>query len=887
LIVAIATPALGQGGRREEQEPPPPKLPVLTAKPELLQAVPPEYPPEAAARGLEASVEVQVHVDAGGDVTRVDIPNPVGNGFDEAARAAALQYKFKPAEFDGKPGPIVIATRINFVLEKVEVPVEPDVPDKPDGEGGAEPATGPPSHGGDYSKPIAIEGLALERGTRKKLAGIIVSITELGIDAVSDESGTFYFHGIAPGKYTLIAVGEGYDRFTRDLEIRAGEVADIRAYIRPRGGNPYQTVVEGEREVLEVTRRKLDRRQLTTVPGTFGDPIRVIQTLPGLARTPFATGFLVIRGSNPDDSGVFIDGHRVPLLFHFLGGPSILNAEFLDQIELYPGGYPARFGRSIGGIVSVETRPAKSDGVHGSADVDLLDAGAYVRGPIGKNGAIAAAGRRSYLNLILPAFLPERDEGDTLLVVPVYFDYQTRLDYDLEREGRASLFFIGSGDRLDVLSADQDAEEFFNLTSEINFFRVIGSYKRPITDAIELTISPAWGRDSILFEASQMEGQAAATSVEVRQDVTSYRMGARGRLARNVYLDTGIDIESRNTSYDIFAQNDIGIEIDSDDVNLASEQIVRATEAYLYGLHADLAIDIDKLRLIPGVRFDGHLLGGRNRLSADPRIVARYQVHPAWVAKGYVGAFHQPPAPEALDIDFGNPELGVERAIHVGLGAEWRPSQLWKIDGEVYYIDRQNQVGFSNNLRMNPETGALERINFLNTRIGNTYGFELLVKREVTRNMFGWLSYTVSRSVTQRDPAETAEAPTPFDQTHNLNAVYSYKTDGGWELGARFRLTTGRPDTPVIGGVFDADEGDYDPINGAFGSAREPMFHQLDVRAEKTWVFKTWTLGTYLDVQNLYNAENPEATQFDYRFNESAPIRGIPLLPTLGVRGRF
>src|SRR5690606_11275830 len=104
------------------------------------------------------------------------------------------------------------------------------------------------------------------------------------------------------------------------------EAVEAKLYLRKKGGNPYETVVEGEREILEVTRRTLQRRQLTTVPGTFGDPIRVVQNLPGLARSPFVTGFLLIRGSNPDDSGVFIDGHRVPLLFHFLGGPSILNA---------------------------------------------------------------------------------------------------------------------------------------------------------------------------------------------------------------------------------------------------------------------------------------------------------------------------------------------------------------------------------------------------------------------------------------------------------------------------------------------------------------------------------------------------------------------------------
>jgi len=61
----------------------------------------------------------------------------------------------------------------------------------------------------------------------------------------------------------------------------------------------------------------------------------------------------------------------------------------------------------------------------------------------------------------------------------------------------------------------------------------------------------------------------------------------------------------------------------------------------------------------------------------------------------------------------------------------------------------------------------------------------------------------------------------------------------------------------------------------------------LDVRAEKLWTFESWRLSVYLDVQNIYNASNPEATLWDYRYRESAPLRGLPLLPTFGLKGEF
>ena len=117
--------------------------------------------------------------------------------------------------------------------------------------------------------------------------------------------------------------------------------------------------------------------------------------------------------------------------------------------------------------------------------------------------------------------------------------------------------------------------------------------------------------------------------------------------------------------------------------------------------------------------------------------------------------------------------------------------------------------------------------------------------------------------------------------------VASYRTSGGWEVGARYRLASGIPETPVMEGTFDADSNRYRPVLGEAGSERAKTFQQFDVRVEKTWAFDTWSISAYLDVQNVLNAENVEATQYDYRFRDSAPITSLPLVPSLGLKGTF
>jgi hypothetical protein len=120
-----------------------------------------------------------------------------------------------------------------------------------------------------------------------------------------------------------------------------------------------------------------------------------------------------------------------------------------------------------------------------------------------------------------------------------------------------------------------------------------------------------------------------------------------------------------------------------------------------------------------------------------------------------------------------------------------------------------------------------------------------------------------------------------------MSAVASWKPGKGFELGARFQLSSGRPATPVLGATYDADSGRYIPVRGDVRSVRNPTFTQLDVRAEKTWLYKTWSLGLYLDIINVTNAENVEALQYDYRYRESSPVTSFPILPTLGVRGTW
>jgi hypothetical protein len=148
------------------------------------------------------------------------------------------------------------------------------------------------------------------------------------------------------------------------------------------------------------------------------------------------------------------------------------------------------------------------------------------------------------------------------------------------------------------------------------------------------------------------------------------------------------------------------------------------------------------------------------------------------------------------------------------------------------------------------------------------------------------VSYTLMRSE-RRDPGTSTYRPFDFDQTHVLTILGQYKLTNSWEIGARFRYSTGRPQTPFDGSVYNSDADSYEGIPGEVNSVRIPSFHQLDLRIDRNWLFDTWTLSAYFEIRNVYNRANPERLDVNFDFTSAKFSSGLPIIPSIGIRGQF
>lgn len=140
-------------------------------------------------------------------------------------------------------------------------------------------------------------------------------------------------------------------------------------------------------------------------PGTMGDPVRVLDSLPGVVPVANGLPFLFVRGSPPAGTLYVYDGIPLPMIFHLAFGPSVIHPRMLGPLQLYAGVAPARFGRHVGGVVLAEgpAPGATADRARGELELRALDANGYVEIPVGDGGLIQASARYGWPALIAQA----------------------------------------------------------------------------------------------------------------------------------------------------------------------------------------------------------------------------------------------------------------------------------------------------------------------------------------------------------------------------------------------------------------------------------------------------------------------------------------------------
>ncbi len=770
------------------------------------------YPRRALDERIYDHVEVVLvlELDKAGKVERASVETPRGHGFDEAALAAARGLEFSPATRAGAP----VKARIRFTYS-----FEPPPP--------------------------GLIVRVLDAATGQPVASARVRVRERIL--TTDASGNATAHDLPRGPARLSVESDAHGARTAEVKLVPGNDTEVVFRLSARAApadaaEAIEVVVRGEKLAPAV--KSFSRQEVRLIPGAFGDPFRAIEAMPGV--TPVASGlpFFYVRGAPPGNVGYFLDGVRVPYLYHVGFGPSVIHPGLVERVDLHSGGYPARFGRFAGGIVAAETK-APDPELHGEGNVRLFDAGALVEGGFADGrGTALVGGRYSYTAALLSLIAPE--------VELAYRDYQARVTYELSPRDRLTAFSFGA---YDLLGRERAGDltvlfgtEFYRLDLRHDHDTGEGSLRTAFTFGLDRTANAF-----LAGEQRQITTQILGARTELEQplsDEARFRAGTDGT------------VERFSTSPAKFADPD------SPDTQAFEASFPPRTDV-VFGVWAELGLDVaPNIEVLPGARVDLYRSDSASAVGVDPRISARFSVSDRVRIIHAYGIAHQPPA-FVLPIPGLTPaklENGLQRSFQTSAGVEVDVADATTASLTLFYnafFDMTDALGSSSRTQDGPPTQELDE-----RSMGRAVGAELFLKRRLTKKLGGFLSYTFSRSTRSLGKEEF---PSNFDRTHVLNAAVGYDLGRGWRPGGRVVFYTGTPIQP-------SQNEDASSPPRTTDVERSPAFFRLDVRLEKRWI-----LGRTTWISFVAEVLNATLSKEQFGQEEIGPIT----IPSLGVEGGF
>ncbi len=658
--------------------------------------------------------------------------------------------------------------------------------------------------------------------------------------------------------------------------------------------------VQMVRAPLRSTQEALTAEEGERVPGSQGDAVKAAQVLGGVGRPALGTGELVIWGAAPTDTRRQVDWILVPRLFHLGGGRSVLPSPRVDSVLVVPGGFGPDYGRALGGLVIVTTAPPPARarrGAGGYLRADPIDVGAGADTFAGERGHIALSARRSILSQTFGRVAP----ASTRAVVPLpeSWDYQAKAHVDLRDDVTLEILGLGAEDRVTRTLPGRTQDVAFSESAFGGFHR-LGSRLRWTGQGGSSSEVAGW------FGVDRDRLRQDFTTVAIADHNDTWRGGVRLAQARPLTawleLRWGVDAEVARASLRregaltlppregdrvVFGQPP-GDRVGADAWTSTQGSVAGyVTTAFSWGQ--------GRWRFEPGLRLEPTVRTGDRILPvrpiepevgyadvdvvAQPRAQLRWAPHEAISAFVAGGRYSQAPAATDLSPVFGNPRLSPALGEHAVLGVQGRPMKWMSLGATGFFIRSHERAGRT--AGPTPPMAQLLR----SEGDGRSYGGQLVAAAEPLASVSTRLVYGWTRSQ-RRDPGASAWRLSDYDQTHLVTALASWSHRSGVSVGGRVTVTSGFPRTSVVDAVPDVRAGQWDPVFGPHNVQRLPAFFELSVRAAYARSMQWGALHAWIDVQNATNRANAYEFFYSADYGRRGLVRGLPILPLLGLEVR-
>ncbi len=747
----------------------------------------------------------------------------------------------------------------------------------------------------------SISGTLIDRSTQRPLPGATILLSPGNAGAVTDSLGAFRFTNLTPGAYLLRASSLNYnDLIKSNLVVTSGNQIVLSLEIEPQPNALGDVIVTGRRANVRAASlenplsvQRLTSEDIKANPGGNFDISKVIQSLPGVGGGVGGGGFrndIIIRGGAPSENVFYLDGIEVPIINHFGtqgagGGPQgILNVSLIEDVKLSTSAFDARYDNTLSSVFQFKQKTGNPNRIQGNIRLSATELAATFDGPLSKKTTFVASVRRSYLQLLFKALdLPIR---------PNYWDYQFKTTTRINEKTTLSILGIGAIDEF-RFAAPKEAtpEKLYSINSN----PLINQWSYTFGATLKhLNKNGYWNlsisRNALDNRADRFEDNENPVEAERTLRINSRETENKLRMEWTTnYNDWKISfgVMTQYVQFDNRFSQIFRPEIKDDQGNTIQPAIALNSNSNAdfirYGGFAQAGRRFfdNRLAVNLGLRMDANGLENseQNPLKQlSPRIGASYALSNKWSLNASYGVYYRLPSYTQLAFE-QNTGTGIQtnpgkyiRSIHYVTGVEFLPSQTTRFTLEGFYKKYSNYpVSILDGISVankGIDFGAIGNEPINQEGAGRAYGIEFFAQQKLTKRSFGIFSYTLYRS--EFSGLDGKLIPANWDNRHLLSITWGYKFNRNWELGLKFRYQGAAPYTP-----FDLEASRFNYLtlgNGILdynrtNTERIQAFHASDVRIDKKWNFKRFTLDVFLDVQNWYIATNPGLPQYTFQRN--------------------
>jgi len=765
-----------------------------------------------------------------------------------------------------------------------------------------------------------IEGRVYDERNNEPLpfTNIVIYGTQIG--SLSDLDGKFIFTGLQPGFIRLAVSSVGYKLYvTEEIQVTNAKTAFIDIPMQQVAIQTEEVVIAATPFVVKkespVSLRTLSLSEIEKTPGGNRDISKVIQSFPGVASTPAYRNDVIVRGGGSSENRFYLDGIEIPNINHFAtqgasGGPvGIINTDFIREVDFYSGAFPANLGNALSSILSMKQIDGSKDKLNFRGSVGATDLALTADGPLGNNSTFIASVRRSYLQFLFDAI--------GLPFLPTYNDYQLKVKMKINDKNEIVVISLGALDKNRLNTGIENPDEtqryilgYLPVNEQWNY--TIGlNYKHFRKNSFENFILSRNMLNNVSYKyLDNNENKIKLLDYKSQEIENKFRYeNTRTINGFKLVFGAGVELNKYNNTTDrkVFVVDTLFSFSYFSNFNLFRWNIFGQTSKSFIN---------DRLTLSFGFRMDANSYSKEmsNLLKQfSPRFSASYILTEKFTLNFNTGRFFQPPAYTTLGYKDNNGELVNKnnkltylQADHLVAGLEWRPEEDARITLEGFYKNYSKYpFSLADSIALASKGGDFGTIGdeeVISVGMGHAYGAELLVQEKDLAGFNIILSYTFVRS--EFKDFYGKYIPSAWDNKHLLNLTVRRTFAKSWDIGFKWRFVGGSPYTPYdmnkssLIYAWDANGRGYLDYN-KFNSLRFKPFHQLDIRIDKSFFFKKWSLVVYADVQNVYNfqAEQQEFllnTDINGKvmFDPNDPTRYIlrsvqstagTVLPTLGI----